>query len=172
MWFRPLLRASLPRLILDTRISPGPTKQANPVMAQESQAKVEKSIKAFINDIDRTHLRSMEQAMHECAAQCCAQKTAPMDEVHGCVENCQKTTLRAQQFVQEELGRFQQSLSQCVMACQDRVKDKVTPESSQNEITQLRGEFETCAIQCCDTNLARLPDIAQKIGVTLKSDKY
>eukprot|EP00095_Tigriopus_kingsejongensis_P001312 snap_masked-scaffold1226_size54525-processed-gene-0.6 protein:Tk01312 transcript:snap_masked-scaffold1226_size54525-processed-gene-0.6-mRNA-1 annotation:"FAM136A" len=141
-------------------------------MAQAAQTRVETEIKGFVNGVDQRHLRGMEKRMHECAAQCCGQTQIAMDEVHGCVEKCQGDTLRAQRFVQDELARFQDSLSRCVTTCQETVKDKVTPESSEADITSLRGTFEKCAIQCCDTNLARLPDIGRKIDATFKSGQY
>jgi hypothetical protein len=41
----------------------------------------------------------------------------------------QVPTQRAQQYVQAELERFQESLSRCVLQCQDDVKDKVSQQS-------------------------------------------
>ena len=38
----------------------------------------------------------------------------------------QGPTQRAQQYVQSELERFQETLSRCVLQCQDDVKDKVS----------------------------------------------
>ena len=40
----------------------------------------------------------------------------------------QVPTQRAQQYVQAELERFQESLSRCVLQCQDDVKDKVSQQ--------------------------------------------
>ncbi len=37
-------------------------------MANEAQTKVQTSVKAFVDEIDRNGLRRMEKAMHECAA--------------------------------------------------------------------------------------------------------
>jgi hypothetical protein len=42
----------------------------------------------------------------------------------------QVPTQRAQQYVQAELERFQESLSRCVLQCQDDVKDKVSQQST------------------------------------------
>ncbi len=51
-------------------------------MAEEAQAKVQTSIKAFVDEVDRNHLRKMEKSMHECAARCCSNNVAPIDEVN------------------------------------------------------------------------------------------
>lgn len=161
-------------------------------MAEEAQKKVQSSIKAFVNDIDVASLRKMEKQMHECAARCCSNETGPIDEIHGCVEKCQvirkfkarglrvctnwflfqEPTFRAQRFVQSELERFQESLSRCVLQCQEEIKDQITPNTPDAEIAKFRGEFEACAVKCCDTNIAKLPTLSKKLKETLKSGKY
>ena len=51
-------------------------------------------------------------------------------------------------------------------------RTKITPNTSEEQVTALRGEFESCAIKCCDTDLARLPNIRKKIDETIKSGKF
>lgn len=63
-------------------------------MAEEAQQKVQSSIKSFVNSIDKDHLRDMERKMHECAAKCCGNKEATIDDVHACVERCQAPTFK------------------------------------------------------------------------------
>ena len=141
-------------------------------MAEEAQKKVQTAIKKFVNAIDRDHLRRMERGMHECAATCCADENASIDDVHACVERCQAPTFKAQRFVQAELERFQEGLSRCVLQCQEDIKDLVTPSATDAEIAKFRGDFEACAVRCCDGNIARLPQISKKVADTLKSGKY
>ena len=133
---------------------------------------MQSSIKQFVNDVDKQHLRGMERAMHQCAAECTGNTTASIDEVHGCVERCQAPTFRAQKFVQQELERFQESLSRCVLQCQEDIKDLVTPNASDAEIAKFRADFENCAVKCCDTNIARLPKVSKRVKETLASGKY
>ena len=78
-----------------------------------------------------------EKDMHLCAAKCCDSQTSSIDDVHHCVERCQDSTMMAQKFVQSELERFQESLSRCVLQCQDEVKDKV------NKIQSMFGTILT-----------------------------
>merc|ERR1711962_140440 len=101
--------------------------------------------------------------MHMCAAVCCGDQVSSIDEVHRCVERCQTPTQKAQQYVQSELEHFQESLSRCVLQCQDEVKDKVGPNTPEVEISKYRREFETCAINCCDKNIAKLPNLMLKL---------
>ena len=133
-------------------------------MAEDAQSRVQRAVKDFVNAIDRSHLRKMERGMHECAANCCSNESGTMEEVrdqiedifggiciekvpqsghsqvHGCVERCQQPTARAQRFIQTEIERFQESLSRCIMQCQEDVKDKVTPSTSEAEVSKLRQE--------------------------------
>ncbi len=110
--------------------------------------------------------------MHLCAADCCSNKEANIEDVHKCVEQCQQSTVQAQKFVQSELERFQEALSRCVLSCQDDIKDKVTPSTSEADITKYRNEFETCAISCCDKNVSKLPGLSKKVMDTFKSGKF
>ena len=47
--------------------------------------------------------------MHKCAAKCCENPSASMEEVHLCIENCSKPISEAQTFLQKELTNYQVS---------------------------------------------------------------
>lgn len=143
--------------------------EITPSMAEAAQSRVQAAMKEFINEIDRTKLRGLEQKMHLCAADCCGNPLANIEEVHRCVERCQAPTQRAQQFVQSELEHFQESLSRCVLSCQDEVKDKVGPNTPEAEISKYRRDFETCAITCCDKNIGKLPGLLIKLKTAFES---
>jgi len=140
-------------------------------MAEAAQSRVQNAMKDFINQVDRTKLRNLEREMHLCAANCCTDQVSNIDEVHRCVERCQAPTQRAQQYVQSELQHFQDSLSRCVLSCQDEVKDKVGPNTPEAEITKYRKNFETCAISCCDKNIEKLPSLLIKIKEAFESGR-
>merc|ERR1719233_1768077 len=138
-------------------------------MAEAAQSRVQMAMKEFINNIDRSNLRGLQRGMHLCAADCCANFTGTMDEVHRCVERCQQPAQRAQQYVQSELEHFQESLSRCVLQCQDEVKDKVGLNPTEAEISRHRKYFETCAIACCDKNIQKLPNLMIKLKAAFES---
>ena len=58
------------------------------------------------------------------------------------------------------------------MQCQDEVKDKVTPSTSDADIDKYRLEFEQCAIACCDKNIGKLGPLTRRVKETLMSGKY
>ncbi len=140
-------------------------------MAQEAQNRVQTAIRDFVNDVDKSYLRGMERDMHLCAAKCCEDKTSGINEVLACKERCEGPTLRAQKYVQSELERFQEALSRCVLSCQDDIKDKVTPNTSEADIEKYRREFDTCGIKCCDNSVAKLPGLSKRVMEALNSGK-
>lgn len=138
-------------------------------MAQEAQSRVQTAMRDFVNDVDKAYLRGMEREMHLCAAECCGSKTASINDVLACKERCESKTLGAQKYLQSELDRFQESLSRCVLSCQDDIKDKVTPNTSQADIEKYRNEFDACGIKCCDNSVAKLPGLSQRVKEAFKS---
>lgn len=141
-------------------------------MAEKAQSRVQEAIKSFVDSIDKSHIRQMDKSMHECAANCLSDREAPIEMVHGCISRCQEKTVRAQKYVQTELEQFQAALHRCVLSCQDEVRDKLTPNAPEATIQKLQGEFEVCAINCCDKNIAKLPSLGEKIRNQLNSGRY
>ena len=70
---------------------------------------------------------------------------------------------QAQNFVQSELGQFQERLQRGVMLCQDRIKEKVGANPTDADMKRFRGEFEACAVKCVDHHIDQLPSLKDKI---------
>ena len=90
--------------------------------------------------------------MHLCAAQCCSDELSSINEVMACKERCEAPLMRAQKYVQSELERYQESLQRCVLSCQDDIKDKVTPNTS--EVVYICSSFELLADESRDLSQA------------------
>jgi len=140
-------------------------------MAQEAQNRVQTAMRDFVNSVDRSHLRGMEREMHLCAANCCENTSASLSDVIACKERCEAPLMRAQKYVQSELERYQESLQRCVLSCQDDIKDKVTPNTSEADIDRYRREFDECGIRCCDTSVGKLPVLSKRVMEALQSGK-
>ncbi len=52
----------------------------------------------FINAIDQSKLRGLERSMHLCAAECCVDNTATVEDVHRCIEKCQVREKKSFQY--------------------------------------------------------------------------
>ncbi len=44
-----------------------------------------------------------------------------------------------------------------------QVKDALPANASDAEVSKFRGQFESCAVACVDTNVARLPALSKKL---------
>ena len=95
-----------------------------------------------------------------------------LSDVIACKERCEAPLMRAQKYVQSELERYQESLQRCVLSCQDDIKDKVTPNTSEADIERYRREFDECGIRCCDTSVAKLPALSKRVMEALQSERF
>ncbi|CAG0878959.1 unnamed protein product [Darwinula stevensoni] len=100
-------------------------------MAEAAQARVQDAVTKMINDLDKSILRKMQGNMHICAAKCCTNTEANLEEVHACIEQCARPLTGAQNYVQSEMQHFQDRLQRCVITCQDGIKDRVLPETTE-----------------------------------------
>jgi len=140
--------------------------------AQDAQERVHRAVRGFVGDVDRRFLRPMQMKMHLCAADVCKDTESSMEKSHARIEKCQEEASRAQNYMQAEMQRFQESLNRCVLTCQDQVKDKVTPNTPEEEINKHRMAFERCAIKCCDDKINSLPVLSKKVEETFKSGQF
>ena len=102
---------------------------------------------------------------------CLLKSSLSISDVIACKERCEAPVMRAQKYVQSELERYQESLQRCVLSCQDDIKDKVTPNTSEADIEKYRREFDACAIKCCDSSVGKLPALVKRVEDALKSGK-
>ncbi|KAB7507462.1 hypothetical protein Anas_02093 [Armadillidium nasatum] len=137
-------------------------------MVDQAQSRIQEAMTSLVNEIDKSILRSMQRSMHLCAAKCCENEEASVNNVHKCIENCSTPLSQAQNFIQTELSQFQERLQRCVMVCQDKVKDKVTVSTTEVEAGVYKREFEDCAMQCVDEHISLLPSIRKRITKVLQ----
>ncbi|GLH00112.1 hypothetical protein R5R35_014439 [Gryllus longicercus] len=141
-------------------------------MVEAQKLRVEEAMTKMLNEIDVSHLRKMQAKMHRCAAVCCDSETKSVEEVHRCVERCSAPLNGAHKFVQEELNHFQDRLQRCVMQCNDKIRDKMTPNPSEDEVAKYTKEFETCATQCVNTHIGLVPGLLKKMRQALSDPKF
>lgn len=141
-------------------------------MVEEQRKRIENEMSKVVEELDRNYLRTMQGDMHRCAATCCDNKTLTMQSLNRCVENCGTTVNKAQNYVQGELTRVQNRLQRCVMDCNDKLRDKLGPNPTQNEINKTTDEFETCATKCVDNYCDLLPALESSMKKVLASKKF
>ncbi|RWS12110.1 protein FAM136A-like protein [Dinothrombium tinctorium] len=137
-----------------------------------AQSRVQDGIQKLVEDLDKDCLRKMQAQMHRCAAECCEKPSLSINDAQTCITRCSEPLSKAQNYVQYELNRYQSRLERCVHQCQDSIKDKITPNASQQEMDAFKKQFEQCALKCVDTNIDLIPNLFKKMREVIKSGKY
>lgn len=123
--------------------------------------------------------------MHRCSATCCDNKTSSLDEVNECLRNCAAKLNKAQTLVESELENCRDRIQRCVMACNDNIRAKITPDSTQTEVrTEIVKEyysndiyfqidefvemFEACSKRCVDRQFHFMPVLLNQLKSTLR----
>ncbi len=57
------------------------------------------------------------------------------------------------------------------MDCQDSVRDKVGPNTSETEVQKYKGQLETCVLQCADKHIALVPAMMKRVKEVLDQHK-
>jgi len=141
-------------------------------MAEAAQARVQDAVNKLVNDLDRSQLRRLQGEMHTCAAACCQRQEASLEQVHHCIEDCSKGVASAQTFIQGELNNFQERLQRCVLQCQDKVRDKILPSTTEAEVAKFRENYEQCVVHCADSHVDLIPNLFKRMKETLAAGKY
>ncbi|XP_069703624.1 protein FAM136A isoform X4 [Periplaneta americana] len=77
------------------------------------------------------------------------------------------STVKQEQQEEEGVG-----LQRCVMQCNDEIRDKIGPNSTDAEMSQHTLAFERCAAKCVDSHLGLIPTIMKKMSEVLSQGKY
>jgi type I site-specific restriction endonuclease len=141
-------------------------------MAHAAQRKVQEEIQGLIEELDRSGLRDLQGNMHRCAATCCDNSSASLEDVHHCVSRCGEDMAKAQGYVQRELSLFQGKLERCALDCQDKIREKVTAETSEAAVEGLRGQYEDCVVRCVDTQVGLIPAMMKRMQEVLRKKSY
>lgn len=141
-------------------------------MVEEQRRRVEENMNNMVEQMDKSYIRKMQGDMHRCAAVCCDNETYSMQKVHNCVVNCSSTLTKAQQYIQGEFTRVQNRLQRCIMDCNDKIKDHMGPNPTQNEVDRYSNEFDKCATKCVDNYLEMLPALEKTMKKVLANKTY
>ncbi|CDW57293.1 DUF842 domain containing protein [Trichuris trichiura] len=113
----------------------------------------------LIEDIDKTHIRPLQQKMYSCASKCCSDTSGNMQSVQTCISRCSSQTEKIGAYIQAEMEKLQNRVQRCEMACQDEVQDKATSANEKPD----RKMLENCIAKCADDCLRALPNFRKRI---------
>ena len=66
---------------------------------------------------------------------------------------------------------FQSRLQRCAMDCQDRVRDKVSPSATEDELSRHKGELEKCVVKCADSHIDLIQPLLKKMKEVISKNQ-
>lgn len=57
------------------------------------------------------------------------------------------------------------------MQCQDTIRDRITPSSTEDQLATFKKDFEQCVVKCADTHIDLVPAMLKRIKTVLSSQK-
>lgn len=57
------------------------------------------------------------------------------------------------------------------MQCQDTIRDRIAPSSTEDQIGTFKKDFEQCVVKCADTHIDLIPSMLKRIKAVLSSQK-
>merc|ERR1711970_1395281 len=85
-----------------------------------------------------------------------------------CIENCNAPLTSSQKYVEGEISNFQNRLQRCAYQCQDDVRDRVTPSTSEQEMDGYKKQMEGCIVKCADDHINLVDSMLIRMRETLK----
>lgn len=53
------------------------------------------------------------------------------------------------------------------MQCQDEIRDRITPTSTEVEVGTFKKDFEQCVVKCADSHIDLIPSMLKRIKTVL-----
>lgn len=132
-------------------------------MAENAQYRLRESLTELADYLNKSYFRTIQRDVYRCAAECCDEKKPSADQVNRCVKLCNLEINQAQTFLQKELTQFQKPLQRCLKVCLNRLKNRVTANTSESQVKV----YEACTITCIDEHIQLMPSTKRRIADTL-----
>ncbi|KAK7111085.1 hypothetical protein V1264_014860 [Littorina saxatilis] len=137
-----------------------------------AQARVQKAVFTMVSSLDKEGLRKLQAEMYRCSTKCCEDNNSSLEEVQNCIDQCSTKVNRAQNFIQGEIQVYQDRLQRCVMGCEDKVRDRISSTTNQEDMAKFRKEVEACAVKCADEHVALIPGMTKKMLDSINKNKF
>jgi len=132
------------------------------------QNRVQNAVTGLLEKLDQEYLRKIQGDMYRCNATCCDDVNMPMQQVQRCIEHCNTPLTSSQKYVEGEISNFQNRLQRCAYQCQDEVRDRVTPSTSEQEMNGYKMQMEGCIVKCADDHINLVDNMLVRMRETLK----
>jgi len=133
------------------------------------QNRVQTAVTGLLEKLDQEFLRQMQGDMYRCNAKCCDDTSMPMQQVQRCIESCGAPMNSSQKYVEGEISNFQNRLQRCAYQCQDQIRDRVLPNTTEQEMEGHKKQMESCIVQCADDHINLVDNMLIRMRETLKT---
>lgn len=58
---------------------------------------------------------------------------------------------------------FQDRIQRCAQSCQDNLRDKISPSTSETQIAAYKKDFEGCVVNCAETHIQLVPAMLKRV---------
>ncbi|EPS62009.1 hypothetical protein M569_12783, partial [Genlisea aurea] len=100
---------------------------------------------------------TLQKAYFKCAYDCFDRKNK-QEEINSCVEHCSVPVLNAQNFVETEMGKFQEKLNRSLRVCQDKYESARLQGDNNNGLK----DMESCVDSSIQSSIKTIPHLADK----------
>jgi hypothetical protein len=138
-------------------------------------AEMDKEAQKMLEQIEKNHLRPLARESYVCAVKCYdkAGSSSSQQQIQQCTQNCQVPFQNGQNSVNHEVQFFQDRLNRSMMACQDEVRDMMTPDIQDNpkQMQKMESMATTCFNKVVKSHIGMLPDMKKRIIDQLQPSK-
>ncbi|EGD75140.1 hypothetical protein PTSG_06795 [Salpingoeca rosetta] len=125
------------------------------------QNKLEQVFEEHYNVFERK-LRQQQRAEFLCCATCSENPNMSAKDYNECLQKCKAPLTAFSEVMQKEIGNFQERYMRCARDCEDRIRDRITPDM-QSLPPHLEEELKACASKCSSSHAALVPGLFKKL---------
>ncbi|RDD42746.1 Protein FAM136A [Trichoplax sp. H2] len=148
------------------------------LMMESVASRASAALEEVVKEVEDRYIRKLqadcrmvscvvEGKAYRCCAACCENKSLTGHLVQDCVTNCVSDVNRAQEICNQEFGNFQERLNRCALDCQDKIKDKMSSNMNDVEMSKLTKQMEQCFSECVDTRIKLLAKMRKRLASQL-----
>eukprot|EP01147_Barroeca_monosierra_P010837 gene10837-2913_t len=132
---------------------------------------------AEVNDLEKAFeqnylqfergIRQHQRSEFACCIKCTDDPNSSADEYNQCLQRCKAPLTAVSEAVQQEITRFQERYMRCARDCEDKVRDRITPDMKSLP-KELEDELTSCATQCSKQYTSLVPQLFKKLDDYVK----
>ena len=63
-------------------------------------------------------------------------------------------------------------MERCALQCKDDIRDKMTADTTDDQMDHFQKQYESCVIKCADNTVKVLPDLFKRMKSIITKEAY